>query len=53
MKSQILTAMTMKIAVFWDVTPCSLTDMWWHVTELYCLQHSCTAIILAEVRSET
>jgi hypothetical protein len=36
---QVLTAMSMKMAVFWDVAPCSLVDIVRRFRGTYCLHH--------------
>jgi chloride channel 2 len=36
---QVLMAVSMKVIVFWDVAPCSLTEVDWRFRGAYCLHH--------------
>jgi hypothetical protein len=36
---QVLTAASMEIAVFWDVAPCSLVEIYLRFRDAYCLNH--------------
>jgi hypothetical protein len=37
---------TIKIAVYWRVTPCSLTDRYKRIASTYCLRFTLTTVIL-------
>jgi hypothetical protein len=39
LRFQVVTATSMKMAVFWDVAPCSLIDTDRHFRGAYCLHH--------------
>jgi hypothetical protein len=39
MRFQVLTAVSMKFRVFWDVAPCSHVEVDWHYRGAYCLHH--------------
>jgi hypothetical protein len=45
-KSQVLTATSVKVTAFWDVAPCSLVEVDLLFTRAYCLRHQrdCSAI---------
>jgi hypothetical protein len=36
---QVLTAMSMKMTVFWDIAPCSLVEINLYFRGTYCLHH--------------
>jgi hypothetical protein len=48
---QVLTEANMKMAVFWDVAPCSLVEIDWHFRGAYCLHNQGDAY--SEGTSET
>jgi hypothetical protein len=39
MRSEVLTAVSMKMAVFWVAVPCSLVDIYQRFRGTYCLHH--------------
>jgi hypothetical protein len=39
MRFQFLTAVSLKMAVFWDVAPCSLVEVYRRFRGAYCLHH--------------
>jgi hypothetical protein len=39
MRFEVLTVASMKMTVFWGVTPCSLVDVYRRFKDYYCLYH--------------
>jgi hypothetical protein len=48
MRFQVLTAMSMKVTVFWDVAPCSLVEVYQHFRGACCLHHQDIITLMLE-----
>jgi hypothetical protein len=52
MEFQVLTVVSMKITVFWDVAPCSLVEVYRYFRGACCLHHQGALIMEAAIKSE-
>jgi hypothetical protein len=49
---ELLTAVAMKSIILWDVTPCSLVEVYMHLRGIYCFHLQCRAVSLANIQQE-